>query len=102
MTLPSVGTHPEAELGVAVVSRIVFKSRADGGLGQVFRKQEAVDVGIDGHIEIVEEGFMTGRIVGVQVKAGEAFFRNEDAESWTVYIKQATVHYWRVYSVPVL
>jgi hypothetical protein len=80
----------------------VFKPTADGGLGHVFRRLSEVDVGIDGQIEILDGPHPTGRIVGVQVKAGPSFFTSPSAEGWTVYIDQPTVHYWRLYAVPVI
>ena len=44
----------------------------------------------------------TGRIVGVQIKAGPSYFRAESEQGWTVGVKPSTMAYWRDYSVPVL
>lgn len=102
MTLPLIGTNPQAELGIAAVMNAVFKAPAEGGLGHIFRRLSEVDVGIDGQIEILDGKHPSGRIVGVQVKAGSSFFTSPSADGWTVYIDQATVHYWRAYAVPVI
>jgi hypothetical protein len=102
MTLPRIGTNPQAERGVAAVTNAVFKPQERDGLGHIFRRLSEVDVGIDGQIEIVEGEHPTGRIVGVQVKAGPSWFSSPSPAGWTVYIEQSTVHYWRVYAVPVL
>jgi conjugative transfer signal peptidase TraF len=55
-------------------------------------------------LEIVDPiaGTPTGRILGVQVKAGPSYFRRSSLAGWTVAIKKATVTYWRQYAVPVI
>lgn len=104
MTLPKIGTAGVEANGVSVVARIAARRRADGGLGFIFREQPAYDVGIDGHIEVVDQHTTeaTGKIVGVQVKAGQFWFRARCDGGWLVSIKKSTVRYWRQYAVPVI
>lgn len=58
---------------------------------------EAIDYGIDGHVEIVDdEGIVSGLVFGVQVKATD----REDGAS--VRISRETLTYYTLYAVPVL
>jgi hypothetical protein len=73
----------------------------------MFRELPTADFGIDGQIEIVAAGedgvdVATGRILSVQVKAGESYFRQDAGDAWLVPIPRRTVQYWQSHSVPVL
>src|SRR5213594_925355 len=102
MTLPKIGTAGVDAIGIAVVAQISATARNDGGLGFVFREQPTHDVGIDGHIEVIDQqtSEATGRIIGVQVKAGRSRFRTRYADGWIITVKKTTVRYWRQYAVP--
>jgi hypothetical protein len=102
MSLPKLGTARTEKLGVSTVSEVVFRTRAEGGLAFVYRNQPEVGVGVDGHIEIVDQATdeLTGKLFGVQIKAGSSFFRSRATGGWVVYIGKPTVHYWRQYAVP--
>ncbi|MHB1330292.1 MAG: DUF4365 domain-containing protein, partial [Gemmatimonadales bacterium] len=102
--LPKVGTARTASLGVSIVSDAVFRPQKKGGLGFVFREQLAVDVGVDGHIEIVDQQTeeVVGKFVGVQIKAGASYFVRRTEVGWTIPVSKTTVTYWRQYSVPVI
>jgi hypothetical protein len=104
MTLPNIGNAQTEEIGIGVVMRVVAQPRADGGLGFIFRRQEIADIGIDGHLEVLEQDSAeaTGKIIGVQVKAGSSYFSHPYDGGWTVYIAKSTVRYWRQYAVPVI
>ncbi len=104
MTLPNIGNSRTELFGVGMTTAIVARPRIDGGLGFVFRPQPYADIGIDGHLEIIDQtsGEGTGRIIGVQIKAGATFFHNRYDGGWNVYIDKRTVHYWRQYAVPVV
>lgn len=60
------------------------------------------DVGIDGQIEYVVDGQATGRIVLVQVKAGESFFRNEREGAFRFYPPEKHKLYWERCPLPVI
>lgn len=104
MSLPKIGTAGIESIGVAVVTKVTARPQADGGLGFIFRPQPSGDVGIDGHIEIIDQatGEATGRIIGVQIKAGPSWFRSRHDGGWLINIKKSTVRYWRQYAVPVI
>lgn len=71
-------------------------------LGLIWREQPNVDVGIDGHIELVDSnGRATGRIVAVQVKSGPSYFRDCE-DHWIFTPDEKHRFYWELYPLPVL
>lgn len=104
MDLPKVGSSRVAKEGVSTIDGVVSRPPERGGLGFVFRPLPDPDYGVDGLIEVVnfETEEATGKLVGVQVKAGTSYFQHSTDDGWVLYIKKATVHYWREYSVPVV
>jgi hypothetical protein len=58
------------------------------------------DVGVDGTIEIAVGDFPTGKIVGVQVKSGESYFRSATDATFTFYADQDDLKYWKSLSIP--
>jgi hypothetical protein len=107
LELPSVGETPLEHRGLALVKELIVRPSPEGGLGWLFRDLPAIDFGIDAQIEMTElqvdqRLVATGRILSVQVKTGPSYFQNDDGDSWSVYIRKATVNYWRNHSVPVL
>lgn len=104
MGLPKVGKTQTEKEGVGIVTMLVQRPQARGGLGFIYRNQPEADAGIDGHIEIIDatQGEYTGKLVGVQIKTGPSWFRRRTGDGWTVYIERTTVEYWRQYAVPVI
>lgn len=71
-------------------------------LGWIFREQETTDVGIDAHAEAVVSGEATGRLVGLQIKSGESYFKETDENSITYRGETAHRDYWLDHSLPVV
>jgi Domain of unknown function (DUF4365) len=68
----------------------------------IFRGVHEEDVGVDAHIELChrpEEP--SGFVVGVQVKAGESYIRNETESTFTFYPSIEDLQYWLSYALPV-
>lgn len=86
--------HTE-KLGVAKVQSVCAKART------IFRAITTDDVGIDGFIEVVEDGNATGIIAGVQIKSGESFVDSEGIH-FTFKSDQAHFGYWARCSFPVI
>lgn len=84
------------ELGMLLVNTVVEE------LHWIFRDQPKEDYGIDAHIEVVDEGVVTGRLIGLQVKCGSSFFREPAAEGWWFRPDSAHVNYWLGHSLPVV
>ena len=51
-------------MGVSTIEKIINK------MGMIFREQPTDDYGIDAQIEIVEDNYPTGKLIGVQIKSG--------------------------------
>lgn len=104
--LPPIGTAPTERLGIAIVSTLAHRRRESGGLGCIFREQQEVDRGIDGHFELLDEQrgrtAATGKCIGLQIKCGPSYFAHDDGEAWSVWIPSTVVHYWRNHIMPVL
>ena len=95
--LPQIGSSLTASAGVTAVTHAV-----ENGMGWLFRPQPEHDFGVDGHIEVVTGSprVATGRLISVQIKAGDSFFREGDEVGWHVYIPKPTVNYWLRGSLP--
>jgi len=81
-----------------------------GRLGWAYRILDS-DTGIDGEVEIFDEGVATGRILKVQVKSSASVGHqagNEDAEvvddadGFSVQLKKSDVAYWKLLALPVV
>jgi hypothetical protein len=72
------------------------------GLGWVVREQATGDFGIDAHIEIIERGLATGRLLGVQVKSGASLFDEPVPGGWRFRGDPKHRAYWSEHSLPVL
>ena len=83
-------------LGVAAVQQIT-----DRDLGWIFREQTTVDLGIDAHIELVQNQKATGKLIAVQIKTGRSHF-HETPEALVYYGDADHVKYWAGYSLPVI
>ena len=65
MNLPNVGnSHLNERLGISALQMYAAKN------GQIWRETNSSDVGIDGQLEYVSNGYATGRLVAVQSKSG--------------------------------
>ncbi|MCP2249463.1 DUF4365 domain-containing protein [Lentzea aerocolonigenes] len=84
--------------GVHGVASIVLD-----GLGWKFREHHESDWGVDAIIEIADNDQPTGRLIALQIKAGDA--RTADlrrAGHWTLYGHKHHLARWLEYSIPVL
>lgn len=67
----------------------------------IFREQPIEDMGIDAHLERVDEKFPTGKLLAIQIKTGESHF-NETKDSFVYYGKIVHLDYWSGHSLPVI
>ncbi|RZJ95474.1 MAG: DUF4365 domain-containing protein [Hymenobacter sp.] len=66
----------------------------------IFREQPIVDMGIDTHVEVVDEQGPTGKLLGVQIKTGASHF-HETLNAFTYYLDETHYRYWMNHSLPV-
>ena len=70
--------------------------------GSIFRPiHQEDDVGVDGHIELVDAENATGKLVAVQIKSGESYVSASD-EQFVVNVSQEHLDYWDSYLIPVM
>ena len=70
-------------------------------LGLIFREQGTSDFGVDAQAEMKREGRPTGRLVGLQIKTGPAYFTKPYEYGWIFRPKKRHVQYWLNHSLPV-
>ena len=69
-------------------------------LGHAFRPQDTSDYGVDAHVEIMRADVATGRLVGLQIKGGPSYFKEETADGWRYRPSRRHVTYWLGHSLP--
>lgn len=84
------------QLGIIKANEIFVKD-----FKWIFREQPIVDMGIDAHIELVEDGNPLGKLIALQIKTGESYFHEND-ETYTFYLDEVHYNYWINHSLPVL
>lgn len=67
----------------------------------IFREQPIIDMGIDAHIELVDDGNPTGKLIALQIKTGDSYF-HEKEETFTFYLDKIHYNYWINHSLPVI
>jgi Domain of unknown function (DUF4365) len=87
--------HYIERTGVAHVASVCARGK------QVFRELTVADVGIDGFIEVAEDGSATGLLVGVQIKSGPSYLRHDGSTS-VLPSNRAHFVYWACCSFPVV
>ncbi|MEU7753773.1 DNA/RNA helicase domain-containing protein [Micromonospora sp. NPDC049171] len=93
-----VGDHHLTDRrGVAIVDEATH-----GSLRWLFREVSVSDVGIDGHIELIDGDRATGKLLGVQIKSGRSWFREPSNGGWVYRGDPRHLDYWRGYALPVL
>jgi len=71
-------------------------------LGWMWREQPLLDRGIDGHIEICEDGKPTGKLIAVQSKGGESYFRRSRDGRLSISLELKHLSYWNNFALPVI
>ncbi|NEP56620.1 MAG: DUF4365 domain-containing protein [Symploca sp. SIO2G7] len=88
----------QGDIGVYAVGLKVSKE-----LDWMFRPQPLRDIGIDAHIEVVENDKSKAEILALQIKSGKSWFK-ETSEQGIVFRKIDSKHleYWLNYPLPVI
>lgn len=84
-------------IGVSKVQLIVYEK-----LNWIFREQPIDDYGIDAHIELKDDNYATGKLIAVQIKSGESYFKNESNNEIIYYIDEKHLKYWKSNILPVI
>ncbi|MEU8001066.1 DUF4365 domain-containing protein [Catellatospora sp. NPDC049111] len=86
----------------AVVGVTVTQLAVQDSLGWVFREQPLEDFGIDAHVEVVDANRATGKLLALQIKSGESYFRYKSPDGWWYRPDADHVKYWTNHSLPVV
>lgn len=87
---------PTERVGVSAIEHI-FTSKFEW----IFREQPISDMGIDAHIEIVNDGQATGQLIGLQIKTGGSYWKEHSEGNFVYYIDDEHYSYWLSHSLPV-
>ena len=77
-------------------------AREFSNIGWAFREQAAYDFGIDALAEECDDGYLTGRLIALVVKAGRSLFSEPDGDGWLYHGRNDELSYWLDYSLPVI
>lgn len=81
---------------------VALNQRAFETIGLLFREQTIHDYGIDAHLEIVENGLVTGRLIGLQIKSGPSYCKERDDDGFVYRSDGEHIQYWLNHSLPVI
>ena len=84
-------------IGVSQIQLIVNQK-----MKWIFRELSIQDYGIDAHIEIMGKTYATGKLIGVQIKCGNSYFRESDNDNVVFRFDKKHFQYWINYSIPVI
>jgi hypothetical protein len=91
-------TAQMGERGVRIISRI-----ADEEFGWIFkRNHQEHDLGIDGQIDVVTDGYATGQALACQIKCGKSFFEEKNRWGYLYRGEKKHFNYLANYPVPVI
>ena len=88
--------NPTERIGVNKVEAIFLND-----FRWIPRTMLQTDVGIDMHVEIVNEN-PTGKFISIQIKTGSSYFRESTSESFVYRGTNEHLNYWLSYQIPVL
>lgn len=71
-------------------------------LGFIFRPQPIADYGIDAIIETQNDDYATGKMIAVQIKTGDSYFKRMKDGRVTYRGEMKHYHYWMNHSLPVI
>ncbi|MCW8138010.1 MAG: DUF4365 domain-containing protein [Planctomycetota bacterium] len=80
---------------------VLHVKRVCNDANQVFREVVTRDVGIDGFLEVCEDGAPSGKLIGFQIKSGDGFL-SEDGRTATFRADKPHFAYWATCHFPVI
>lgn len=95
--------NSEDRIGVYSIAKIFTEE-----LRWIFREQPISDFGIDAYVEITRTGFNkeratpTGKLIGVQIKSGQSFFREAKDGHFVFRGVKRHLEYWLDHCIPVI
>ena len=88
---------PTERIGVSTIENLTLRE-----FGWIFREQPVVDMGIDAHLEFVDEnGQPSGKLLALQIKTGPSHLTPTNG-GYNYYGSTTHLEYWTGHSLPVL
>jgi hypothetical protein len=91
---------PSAKISSEGVTRTQLAVQEE--LGWLFREQPTEDFGIDAHVEVIDGEDVRGRLLALQIKSGESWFKEPGSGGWWYRPDDDHVRYWLSHSLPVV
>ncbi|MEG4628553.1 DUF4365 domain-containing protein [Microcoleus sp. AR_TQ3_B6] len=85
-----------ARIGIAG-TQLIFED-----LGCIFREQPIEDYGIDAHVEFIEKEQATGKLIALQIKSGDSWFKEKNGNNIIFRGNNEHLEYWQNHSLPVI
>lgn len=82
-------------IGINAVEQVILR------FGWLFREQPITDFGIDALVEMCENGKPNGRLIALQIKSGESYFKEHSAAGFVYRGSKRHLEYWVGHSLPV-
>ena len=71
-------------------------------MGFIFREQKDCDYGIDAIIERKDEKYPSGKLIAVQIKSGDSYFKEMKEDKVVFRGENKHYNYWLNHSLPVI
>jgi hypothetical protein len=99
MDLPKhLNSNKTGRIGLSILTKIVEKE-----LGWVVRvNHQEDDFGVDAFLDIIIDGYITGKSIAVQVKSGASYLVELNSEHWKFRGEKKHLNYYLNHDVPVL
>src|ERR1700730_1682924 len=72
------------------------------GVGWLFREQPTDDYGIDAQVEITDGHDALGALIGIQIKSGYSYFREQTDDTIVFRSNDRHIEYWLKHALPVI
>jgi len=92
-----IDTDEIGQLGVNLVENVVL-----GVLHWAFRPQLISDQGIDAQVEVKDGPRTTGRLLALQIKGGDSWFRENATDGWVFRFNSRKAKLWLGHALPVV
>jgi hypothetical protein len=71
-------------------------------VGWLFREQPTDDYGIDAQVEIADGHDPLGALIGIQIKSGSSYFREQTNDTIVFRSNDRHIEYWLNHALPVI
>lgn len=93
-----IPTNKKGRSGLNILTKIV-----ENELGWIVRQNhQEDDFGIDAFIDIIIDGYVTGKSIAIQIKSGSSYLKELNSDYWNFYGAKKHLNYYLNQEIPVL